>query len=38
VKCPADHPSTDVFVETVNVLGKRSGHETALKTAGDLIV
>jgi hypothetical protein len=24
---------TDVFVETVNVLDKRSGHEMALKTA-----
>jgi hypothetical protein len=29
---------TDVFVETVHVLDKRSGHETALKAAGDLIV
>jgi predicted nucleic acid-binding protein len=27
----------DIFVETVNVLGKRSGHETALKAAGELL-
>ena len=26
----------DIFVETVNVLGKRSGHETALKAAAEL--
>ncbi|HZM23547.1 MAG TPA: PIN domain-containing protein [Anaerolineales bacterium] len=26
-----------VFVETINVLGKRSGHETALKTATELL-
>jgi predicted nucleic acid-binding protein len=28
---------SDVFVETVNVLGKRSGHETALKAAERLL-
>jgi predicted nucleic acid-binding protein len=27
----------DIFVETVNVLGKRSGHETALKAATELL-
>ena len=27
----------DIFVETVNVLGKRSGHETALKSAAELL-
>jgi predicted nucleic acid-binding protein len=27
---------TDVFVETVNVLGKQSGHQTALKAAVEL--
>jgi predicted nucleic acid-binding protein len=27
----------DVFVETLNVLGKRSGHETALKAADELL-
>ena len=27
----------DIFVETVNVLGKRSGHETALKAAAGLL-
>ncbi|MDQ3830064.1 MAG: PIN domain-containing protein [Candidatus Tectomicrobia bacterium] len=27
----------DVFVETINILGKRSGHETALKAAGELL-
>jgi predicted nucleic acid-binding protein len=27
----------DVFVETINILGKRSGHDTALKVAGDLL-
>ena len=27
----------DIFVETVNVLGKRSGHETALKAAAELL-
>src|SRR5438128_2217279 len=26
----------DVLVETVNVLGKKSGHETALKVAAEL--
>jgi predicted nucleic acid-binding protein len=26
-----------VFVETINVLGKRSGHETALKAATELL-
>jgi predicted nucleic acid-binding protein len=26
-----------IFVETVNVLGKRSGHETALKAADELL-
>jgi hypothetical protein len=29
---------TAVFVETLNGLGKRSGHETALETARDFIV
>jgi uncharacterized protein len=28
---------SDVFVETVNVLGKRSGHKTALKAADELL-
>jgi len=28
---------SDVLVETVNVLGKKSGHETALKVAGELL-
>jgi predicted nucleic acid-binding protein len=28
---------TDIFVETVNILGKRSGHETALKAAAELL-
>src|SRR5688500_14194913 len=28
---------TIVFVETINILGKKSGHETALKAAGDLL-
>ncbi len=28
---------TVVFVETINILGKKSGHETALKAAGDLL-
>jgi predicted nucleic acid-binding protein len=28
---------TAIFVETVNVLGKRSGHETALKAAAELL-
>ena len=28
---------TDIFVETVNVLGKRSSHETALKAAAELL-
>src|SRR5688572_5686078 len=28
---------TDIFVETVNVLGKRSGHKTALKAAAELL-
>jgi predicted nucleic acid-binding protein len=27
----------DVFVETINLLGKRSGRETALKAAGQLL-
>jgi predicted nucleic acid-binding protein len=27
----------DVFVETINILGKKSGHDTALKAAGDLL-
>jgi len=27
----------DIFVETINILGKRSGHETALKTAAALL-
>ena len=27
----------DIFVETVNVLEKRSGHETALKAAAELL-
>src|SRR5688572_30283426 len=27
----------DIFVETINVLGKRSGHETALKAATELL-
>ncbi len=27
----------DVLVETVNILGKRSGHDTALKAAGELL-
>ena len=27
----------DILVETVNVLGKRSGHETALKAAAELL-
>jgi predicted nucleic acid-binding protein len=27
----------DVLVETLNVLGKRSGHKTALKAAGELL-
>jgi|SRR5271166_5204961 len=27
----------DVFVETINVIGKRSGHETALKAAHSLL-
>src|ERR687893_3027951 len=27
----------DIFVETVNVLGKRSGHKTALKAAAELL-
>jgi predicted nucleic acid-binding protein len=27
----------DVFVETINILGKRSGHETALKAAAELL-
>lgn len=27
----------DIFVETVNVLGKRSGHETAFKAATELL-
>ena len=26
-----------IFVETVNILGKRSGHETALKAADELL-
>jgi predicted nucleic acid-binding protein len=28
---------SDVLVETVNVLGKKSGHGTALKAAGELL-
>lgn len=28
---------SDVFVETINILGKRSGHETALKAADSLL-
>lgn len=28
---------SDVFVETINILGKRSGHETALKAADMLL-
>jgi predicted nucleic acid-binding protein len=28
---------TDVYVETINVLGKKSGHETALKVASQLL-
>src|SRR5262249_56403133 len=27
----------DVYVETINVLGKKSGHETALKVASELM-
>jgi predicted nucleic acid-binding protein len=27
----------DVYVETINVLGKKSGHETALKAAAQLL-
>jgi predicted nucleic acid-binding protein len=27
----------DVFVETINILGKKSGHETALKAADYLL-
>lgn len=27
----------DIFVETINVLGKRSGHETAFKAATELL-
>jgi predicted nucleic acid-binding protein len=27
----------DAFVETINILGKKSGHDTALKAAGDLL-
>jgi predicted nucleic acid-binding protein len=27
----------DVYVETINVLGKKSGHETALKVASELL-
>lgn len=27
----------DVFVETINILGKRSGRNTALKAAGELL-
>jgi predicted nucleic acid-binding protein len=34
--CPIILP-VDVFVETINILGKRSGHETALKAASDLL-
>jgi predicted nucleic acid-binding protein len=36
----ADRPiivPADVLVETVNILGKRSGHETALKAADRLL-
>jgi predicted nucleic acid-binding protein len=29
--------TADIFVETINVLGKRSGHETALKAAAELL-
>ena len=28
---------TVIFVETINILGKKSGHETALKAAADLL-
>jgi len=28
---------SDVFVETINILGKRIGHDTALKAAGELL-
>src|SRR6516164_5730909 len=28
---------SDILVETVNVLGKKSGHGTALKAAGELL-
>ena len=28
----------DVLVETVNVLGKKSGHQTAMKTATELLM
>jgi predicted nucleic acid-binding protein len=28
---------SDVLVETINILGKRSGHDTALKAAGELL-
>src|SRR5438045_2971790 len=28
---------SDVYVETINVLGKKSGHETALKVASELL-
>jgi predicted nucleic acid-binding protein len=28
---------TAIFVETINVLGKRSGHETALKAAAEFL-
>jgi predicted nucleic acid-binding protein len=28
---------SDVFVETMNILGKRSGHDTALKAANSLL-
>ena len=28
---------SDVLVETINILGKKSGHETALKAAGQLL-
>jgi predicted nucleic acid-binding protein len=27
----------DVFVETINILGKRSGHDTAMKAASELL-
>jgi predicted nucleic acid-binding protein len=36
----AQHPiilPSDVLVETVNILGKRSGHETALKAVEALL-